>query len=40
LDKARKTIIRLSLFTPVRKKLREEKTFKDEFDGLNALIKM
>jgi len=24
----------------VRKKLREEKTFKDEFDGLNALIKM
>ena len=24
----------------VRKKLREEKTFKDEFDRLNALIKM
>jgi hypothetical protein len=24
----------------VRKRLREEKTFKDEFDGLNALIKM
>ena len=24
----------------VRKRLREEKTFKDEFDRLNALIKM
>jgi hypothetical protein len=24
----------------VRKRLREEKTFKDEFDGINALIKL